>query len=208
MISRVLHWLEFKKVLLLQCLAFFAFSLLVSGLSARWIRSFPARETYDFNARKNDDDGPRIGETVDLGSFKGADGSTLADAVRGTPVFMVVVVDPHCEACKGAMDQLRGVHDQIAATGIGYFIMMFTKAANSPQYFDYANSLELGSKIFIWTTDKTPPIKSLNGMVVPSHLLIDNKGVVMDKWPGTHPDPRARQEMIRQIVSDALKYTR
>ena len=75
MISRVLHWLKLKRVLLLQCLDFFALSLLVSELSTRWqTRSFPAPETYDFNARKNDDDaGPRIGETVDLKSLPEAE---------------------------------------------------------------------------------------------------------------------------------------
>jgi hypothetical protein len=83
---------------------------------------------------------------------------------------------------------------------------MFARAANLPQYFDYANSLELPAKTFVWNTDKTPLTKSLEGMVVPSHLLLNNKGVVLDKWPGTHTDPRARQEMIKQIVSDALKY--
>jgi hypothetical protein len=208
MISRVLHWLKLKRVLLLQCLTFFALSLLVSGLSTRWkTTSFPARETYDFNARKNDEDaGPRIGETVDLGEFIGADGGTLADEVRGTPVFMVLVVDPHCKACRRSLDQLRGVHDQITGTTIGYFIIMFAKAANWPQYFDYANSLELRSKTFVWNTDKTPLTKPFEGMVVPSHLLLNNKGVVLDKWHGTHTDPRARHEMIKQIVSDALKY--
>ena len=118
---------------------------------------------------------------------------------------MIAVVDPHCPACKAAQSQMRGVSDQLASSGIPYFVVMLSGPNSAREYFAYADSLGLGSTAFIWRTDELQPPLSLVEMVIPSHLLLNRDGVIVDKWPGTHQDPLVRQRMTNQITADALK---
>lgn len=85
---------------------------------------------------------------------------------------MIVVIDPHCQACKASHDQMLGVRDGIVNMGIDYYIVMLGQESSAAQYFDYADSLHLAAKSFVWRTDETPPPASLTSMVVPSHLLL------------------------------------
>lgn len=208
MTSRLPQWLRLNKALVLQCIAFFGIGLLVTGAIVRWRgKFFPSRQGFNFNSRMNDaSSGPRIGETVDFTAARAQDGRSLADDLRGTSPSMIVVIDLHCGACKAAHDQMLAVRDKIVSSGIHYYVVMLCKGSNAEQYFAYADSLQLASKSFIWRTDQTQPPASLAGMVIPSHLLLNAEGVVIDKWPGTDQNPDARQRMVNQIAADSIKH--
>lgn len=206
MIKRALHSLSSKRSLLLQCAIVFTLCLVVTGLVKTFSRDglFPVRGGFDFAPRMNGaGSGPTLGAKIDLSRYKAPDGSSLKDAITGEPA-MLFVVDPGCRACTLASDQLRLIQKQVADAGMNTFVVMFSTAEKSAAAFSYGESLGLASKTFICTIDEDVKKDSVFRMVVPSHILVEKNGSVINKWPGTSPDPVARKRIVNQVVSDAM----
>ena len=203
MTKRLLTYLSGNKSLLLQCAIVFAVCLVVTGLVKTWTtRIIPVSGGFDFEARMSGiGSGPALGTQIDLSGYKTRDGSNLKDAIKGRSA-MLFVVDPQCPACQAASDQLAGIKERLAHMGVTTFIVMFSKTENAANAFSYAESLAIGSEAFVRPKDDTVKTDSVFRMVVPSQILIDKEGTVINKWPGTSPDPVVRKKIVNQIVSD------
>lgn len=203
MTKRLLAYLCSKKLLLLQCAIVFAVCLVATGLAKTWMaRIVPVNGGFDFEPRMNSTgSGPALGTQMDLSRYRTRNGSSLKDALNGRPALLFVV-DPQCPACQAASDQLTGIREGLSVAGVATVIVMFSKTENAANAFSYAESLVIGSEAFVSPIDETVKTDSVFRMVVPSQILVDKEGTVINKWPGTSPDPVARKKIVNQIVSD------
>jgi len=208
MIKSFLNWIKVNRAIAIQCIALFLLSITVTIVVTRWRhKSVAASEGFDFAARRNQSSsGPKIGEAISLKIPKGEDGRSLAEAAGDKSLYMIAVVDPTCPACKAAESEMSGISKRLSSSGIPYFLLMLTNTDRTTQYFEYAGSIGLRSHALVWRTDETAPPSSLSEMVIPSHLLVNRDGLIVDKWPGTHQNPVVRQRMINQITADAISY--
>lgn len=135
-----------------------------------------------------DKTGPALGSTIDLGSWRTREGNTLAEAIKGHSLAMVLLVNPSCGTCTDAKDKFSTLRERVGNPGIPYYVLMIPESSSDAQkYFSYAESLKIEAPSFVWSNTATKPPISLATMAVPSHLLITNEGLVVNKWPGTTP---------------------
>ena len=128
--------------------------------------------------------GPEVGETIDLRSFQSRSGQTLAEAVRKNPLAMLVLVDPNCGSCTATKDSLGALRERVETASIAYFVVMIPDGNNTQRYFDFADSLRLGTESFVWSNTAAKPPASLKTMVKPSHLQVTAEGLIVEKWLG------------------------
>jgi hypothetical protein len=197
-----------KRQLFFICVVgFTASAILTSTVIYLRNKFIVQREGFDFQKGLNESvAGPKSNEIVDLSMFKTKDGKTLASSVTNNRPIMIVLIDPHCGACKRATDQMLEVKEQISEYGINHYVVMIAKKEEATKYYDYANTLALGSEAYVGIIAENQPPKSLREMVVPSHLLLDSKGVVLKTWVGTNQDKVIRQKMAYQIVYDTKSF--
>lgn len=129
--------------------------------------------------------GPALGETVDLLSFKSRGGQTLAEALKKHSLAMLVLVDPNCGTCTTTKDSMDALRAKVEKTQIAYFVVMIPDGSDPQKYFDYADSLKLGSESFVWSNPNAKPPASLMTMTKPSHLQVTREGLIVEKWFGT-----------------------
>jgi hypothetical protein len=203
----VLDWLKANRSIAIQCLVVFGLSVFVTSLILRPKSKVSlSGEGYDFNSRRAKEfSGPTIGETLNVSAMQAEDGRSLPEVAAESPYYMIAVVDPNCGACKAAQSQMKGIREGLKNRGIPFFFVMLSDDDSKPKYFAYVKSLGQESRGFIWQTNGIPPPpSSLVEMVVPTHLLLNRDGMVLDKWPGTHQDPVMRQRMVNQVLSDSI----
>ena len=134
--------------------------------------------------------GPALGETISLSSFQGRDGRSLAEVIKGHSLAMLVLVSPNCTTCTATKDTMSNLRERVAKPGIPYYVLMIPDSSETQKYFSYADSLDLKADAFIWSSSEAKPPSSLALIPVPSHLLITNEGLVVNKWIGTTPDSK------------------
>jgi hypothetical protein len=134
--------------------------------------------------------GPALGDTINLSSFQGRDGRSLAEIIKGHSLAMVVLVNPSCTTCTATKDTMRNLRERVADPGIPYYVLMIPDSSETQKYFSYADSLNLKADAFIWVAKDVKAPSSLALIPAPSHLLITNEGLVVNKWIGTTPDSR------------------
>jgi hypothetical protein len=199
-------------LLLLKC----ACAFVLAAAATSYLRSQPpegvtdqtSEEGYDFKAAADESNpgaGPKLGERLNLSLFRGSDGATLRDAMRGRAA-VVALVDYECDMVRDATDQLRGVREHLAPRGIGYYLVSLNPGRDPADFFHYADSLGLRTASFSWSEGAEIRPSSFWMMVRPSHLLLDGDGTVLLKWPGTSADPQTRRRLWRQIVADTLRH--
>lgn len=128
--------------------------------------------------------GPALGDTIDLLSFRTQKGETLAQAIKGYSLAMIVLVNPNCQTCTMSKESLNSLKDRVGKPGIPYFVLMIPDSSETEKYFAYADSLKLDARSFVWANAASKPPFSLVTMAVPSHLMVTNEGLVVNKWPG------------------------
>lgn len=131
--------------------------------------------------------GPTLGENIDLTSWSTRDGRTLAQIIKGHSLAMVLLVNPACGTCAEARDGFRTLRDRAGKPGIPYYVLMIPDNNDRQRFFSYADSLKLDADSFVWSNSQTKAPTALAMMAVPSHLLVTNEGMVVEKWPGTTP---------------------
>ena len=136
------------------------------------------------STRAQDVSGPALGDTIDLLSFRTQKGETLAQAIKGHSLAMIVLVNPNCQTCTMSKDSLNSLKDRVGKPGIPYFVLMVPDSSETAKYFAYADSLKLDVESFVWSNPESKPPASLVTMAVPSHLMVTNEGLVVNKWPG------------------------
>lgn len=209
------RWLR-SIVILVTCVSGFAAAAFLSRalISARQKprqASQPApqrpsiffRDGFAFDKLRSEDNqwkGPSFGEKIDLTQLRGKDNASHPSPGK-TQLLMVVAVNPACKMCEGATDQMSHVRDKVALLGIPYYVVSFVPLENSQGFFEYCDSLSLGVPAYLWAK-KEQPLTSLSTMVAPSHLLLDNDGVIIRTWPGSNDDITFRIRMAKQIADD------
>ena len=136
-----------------------------------------------------DKTGPALGETLDLLSWSTRDGRTLAQVIKGHSLAMILVVNPSCGTCADAKDGFRTLRERAGKPGIPYYVMMVPDSTDTQKFFSYADSLKLNVDVFVWSSKEMKAPTSLATMAVPSHLMVTNEGLVVEKWPGATPTP-------------------
>ena len=131
--------------------------------------------------------GPAVGETVDLLSFRSRSGQTLAEALKKHSLAMLVLVDPNCGTCTETKDSMEALRDRVEKTSIAYFVVMVPDGSDPQKYFEFADSLKLGTDSFLWSNADAKPPASLLTMTKPSHLQVTAEGLIVQKWFGTPP---------------------
>lgn len=81
-------------------------------------------------------------------------------------------------------------------------VVSFDSQISQPDFFNYVDSLKVGSESYFWSSHAGPPSESLFAMTNPTHLLVDRVGTVIRVWPGSHQDKSVRDRMAKQILSD------
>lgn len=163
------------------------------------------KQGFDFRALRSGDQpwkGPAIGEKIDLKMLKAADGSGITTLSGKQPV-MLVSLNPACSMCAVARDQMRLVREALVVAGIQYYPVCFSPIDSQRNFFDYSKSLGLKEPAFEWQ-GTTSPGQAILDMTVPSHLLVNHDGTVIQVWPGSNADREVRQRMATQIVNDTL----
>ena len=162
-------------------------------------------EGFDFNklrSKENEWRGPDLGDKIDLARLRTKEDKTLASVVGPRP-FMLVSVNPSCAMCKIARDQMIYLRTELSRLNIDYYIVSFTSSVDRRlDFFNYADSLRVGSQSFLWNLEDGPPSESIFIMNNPSHLLLDQNGTVIRVWPGSYEDKAVRERMARQIMAD------
>ncbi len=120
----------------------------------------------------------------------------------GDGVSMLVLVDPDCGATSAASDQLRVVHDSMRKVGVHYYLVSVTSSAPPAEFFTYTRSLASDASSYLWAQNEAVPSPKLYSMVLPSHILIDQTGTIIHKWPGTSASEDVRRKMADEISSD------
>jgi len=164
--------------------------------------------TMGWHTNQEQYNGPAIGETIDLRSVKDRNGRTLAEAIKVKSLAMVVVVNPNCGACTTAKDSLRSLRERAEKAGFVYYVLMIPDGSDTQKYFAFADSLNLKAESFVWSTADAKPPASLVTMTVPSHLLLTNEGLVVDKWLGIDKSASIQQATVNRIVAEAVAHLR
>lgn len=201
-----------RGVLIAGAIAFALGVITGRGLLARRIESkakaSPSSlliEGFDFNALRSSENewrGPNVGEKIDLGRLRSKDEKTLADVVNTRPI-MLVSINPSCAMCRIARDEMIYIRAELSHLNVDYHIVSFTSSADRPlDFFNYADSLKVGSQSFLWSLEDGPPSEAMFIMTNPSHLLLNANGTVIRVWPGSYEDKTVRKRMARQILAD------
>ena len=137
-----------------------------------------------------DKTGPALGDTIDLRAWSTRDGRTLAQVIKGHSLAMILLVNPSCGTCADAKDGFRTLRERAGKPGIPYYVLMIpAESTDTQKLFSYSDSLKLGAEAFVWSSKEMKAPTTLATMAVPSHLLVTNEGLVVEKWPGTTPTP-------------------
>ena len=130
-------------------------------------------------------DGPAVGDTLDLRSWRDRKGRTLAEVNAGHSLALVAFVTPNCETCLKTNDAMQKLRERAGKANIAYYVLMIpADGADAQQYYSYADSLKIDAESFVWSNPDAKAPASLNTMPVPYHLLLTNEGLVANKWAG------------------------
>jgi hypothetical protein len=160
---------------------------------------------FDFRALRSGEKpwkGPAIGDKIDMTKLKALDGSGISALVGKQPV-MLASINPACGMCTAARDEMFFIREHLTPVGVQYYAVCFRPIDSSQNFYRYAASLGLSDPTFEWQGAESPS-RAILDMTVPSHLLVDSQGIVLQVWPGSSEEKEVRQRMGSQIVDDTL----
>ena len=187
-------------------IAFVIAGIAVKAYRRRSVPPKPAlllKQGFDFRALRSESwKGPAIGEKIDLKILKAADGSGVTNLFGKQPV-MLVSINAACGMCSVARDEMAFIRQQLVPVGVQYYAVCFSPVDSTRNFYEYAKSIGLPEPAFEWQGDVSPG-RSILDMTVPSHLLVDHEGTVLQVWPGSSAEKEVRKRMASQIVDDTL----
>lgn len=159
-------------------------------------------EGFDFTPvlKMKPEGGPDIGERIDLTRLVSREGISLASTVTKGRA-MIALLNPRCALCRTAAGTMRDIKERIKQYDVEYYIVSFN-SSEPASVFKYCDSLGLDAPVFVWSSKQGIPPELLSAMVTPSHILINDKGTIIDKWPGSNEDKALRERMANQIILD------
>lgn len=205
------HYLSFQIGVLAGVIIAFTLAALTIKNSNLFLRkrsesNLMLTEGFNFRKLRNSNNswrGPNLGERIDLSQLKNSDGKSLAEAVNPHNI-MLVTLDSDCAICNSSGDLINSVREGLQSIKIEYYPISFAHFENSNNIDHYAMSLGFQSKTFTWANDVELPQESLQNIVTPSHLLLDNTGKVLQVWAGSSGKKDIPERMSQQIIADAF----
>lgn len=161
---------------------------------------------YNFRSIRNANNswqGPSLGERINLSQLRNSDGKSIAEVAK-TRNIMLVTLDSECGICNASGDLINSVREGLKPIGIEYYPISFAYFENLNNPDQYSSSLGFESKTFTWAKEGDPPQDSLQNIVTPSHLLLDNSGKVLQVWAGASREKVVRDRMSQQILADVI----
>lgn len=163
-------------------------------------------EGYNFHKIHNSNyswRGPNLGEKINLSRLNSSDGKSLSELTK-TRCIMLITLDPECQMCNVSGDLINSVREGLKSIEIEYYPISFTQFEGLTDINQYSSSLGFQSKFFTWAKEGELPQESLQNMVTPAHLLLDNTGKVLQVWAGSSREKTVRDKMSQQIISDTI----
>ena len=159
-------------------------------------------EGFDFTPvlKMKPEGGPDVGERIDLTRLVSREGVSLASTIT-TGRAMIALLNPRCALCRIAAGTMRDIKERIKQYDVKYYIVSFN-SSEPASVFRYCDSLDLDTPVFVWSSKESSPPELLSAMVTPSHILINQEGTIIDKWPGSNEDKALRERMANQIILD------
>lgn len=189
--------ISFGVCLLLTAIVFFSIKLVKSSFSYKF--SFDSRrENANF-----DWSGPKEGERINLNNFKTKQGEQFPQLPKQS-IILLSIVDPNCRMCRVSEDLITQIQSEAKSNQIYYFMVSFAPQESSEKYFEYAETLSKSDKVYLWQGEKDDLSSALQKMVVPSHLLINEEGLIIRCFPGSSTDKAIRSQMANQIITEML----
>lgn len=187
--------------LTIAVLAAFATRFIKQGVS-------PSFTSFNYDEVRNDPNvtwgGPREGEKINLTQLRNENADPMPLSPEN-PLKLLLLADPKCRMCRSSKDLFDRVRADANANGIEFFAVSF--AGNSPkdEFFNYARGLCDPGNAFFSDEQKSLNGLALRQMVVPSFLLIDNRGIVVRRFPGGSKDAAIKDQMAAQILRESLE---
>jgi hypothetical protein len=153
---------------------------LVAGLIVWWQEPTVRAETVPNITQ----DGPALGDTIDLLSWRDRKGHTLAEVNGKRSLALVAIVTPNCDSCAKTKDAMQTLRERAAKANIAYYVLMIPADTDAQQYFSYADSLKIDAESFVWSNADVKAPASLTTTPAPYHILLTNEGLVVNKWAG------------------------
>ncbi|HEX8196914.1 MAG TPA: hypothetical protein VF571_12055 [Pyrinomonadaceae bacterium] len=205
------HYLSFQMGVLIGVIIAFtlsSWSIKNSGFFLQKNSEWNSLLTEGYNFRKIRNSniswrGPNLGERINLLQLKNSDGRSLAETVN-TSYIMLITIDPECGYCRVSDDLMNSVREGLKPINIEYYPISFTSFDDSSNIDKFAISLGFQSKTFTWAKDSELPQESLQNIVTPSHLLLDNTGKVLQVWAGSNREKDIRKRISQQIIADTI----
>jgi hypothetical protein len=107
--------------------------------------------------------------------------------------------------CQLSTDLIEGIRSEAESHQIKFFVVSFVSESPKEEFFRYANRLCDAGQSYYWQGNKDSVLPALRKMVVPSHLLIDENGRVIQRFPGSSAEKPMREQMARQIIRETLE---
>ncbi len=143
--------------------------------------------------------GPSTGQLLDLTKFVNVSGEVLP-TLKQDDLILLVLVDSNCPMVSASSELISTVRSFAEKKGIRTFLISNTATLPSDAQV-HSDSVFEGDSVYGWVdTDINP--SPLKGMVAPSHLLVDGRGIVLNTFPGGSRDEKTRRDMMNEIVTD------
>ncbi len=147
--------------------------------------------------------GPKAGEKIDLRNFHNQEGQDIP--IHKDKLIVLGFASSKCWMCPVSNDLFEYVKDNSLKNGIDYFLVSLGTNETSEEFFLYAGELNLTSQSYIWKENKNDINVNLQNIVVPSHILVNQDGIVLRRFPGSARDNEKRKQMANQTVYEILE---
>lgn len=188
-----------KQTLFLLCCL--AIVLLVASLT----KNAKTYLSFDYDSVRKDGTvtwgGPKEGETVNLTMLRNERAESIP---ADKPLILLLLVDPRCQMCRESADLFEQVQLDATSHGIEFLVASFGGPSSREEFFGYARTLCDSSHAFYWDGEKGLVSPAVQQMAVPSFLLLNQRGLVLRRFPGGSKDSVIRSRMAAQIIAETL----
>ena len=179
------------------------FIFLVRGVQ----KMFTFRDTglFDYNdaiERGYDWTGPKSEENINLDYFENAEAVTIPKKITTHQLTLITIVDPECGVCELAKDQINYLEEETESYDCNYAIASFSQKLSYNEFSKYLEARNISANSFLWVGGVENILPSINKMVLPSHILVDRRGTVIESFAGTDKEKSVRERMTNRIVKE------
>lgn len=147
--------------------------------------------------------GPGTGERIELFGFRSENGASIP-LLRPGQLVLLTLIDANCRMSATSEDLITEVRSHAKARGIEAYIVSYshTEGTDNKDYFLTQKNLFGSDDLYIWNDHDGMRQMHLEGMVLPSNLLLAGDGTVLVKFPGSSKESETRAKMTQQIIQE------